>query len=128
MVTTILSFLTASQLTPPMFLLCSLNTSSLLNWQQFNLQDTNVPGLHLHQTSSSRWASAASRSAASAVSDIPRNLGFRSCQHPPAGTAVSATCHHTVVLNLLTNCSYSDTIIKVTKKFPKRSSPLSQKP
>ena len=78
----------------------------------------NVPGLHLHQTSSSRWPSAASRSAASAVSHIPRNLGFHSCQHPPVGTAASATCHHTVVLNLPIDYSYqsySVTIIKVTK-------------
>jgi len=121
----------ASKLTLPTILLCSLNTSSLLNCQQLDLHDSNVPGLHLHQTSSSLWASAVSRSAASAVSDIPQNLGFHSCQHLPVGTAVSATCHHTAVLNLLIDYSYqqySATIIKVTKKFPKRSSPLSQQP
>ena len=131
MVTTSSTFLTASQLTRPEILLCSFNTSSLLNWQQLDLHDSNVPCLHLHQTASSRWPSAASRSAASAVSDIPRNLGFRSCRRPPVGTAVSATCHHTVVLNFPTDCSYqsySVTVIKITEKFTKRSSPLSQKP
>jgi hypothetical protein len=98
-----------------------LNTSSLFNWQQFDLHDTIVPGLRLHQTSPSQCVLAASRSAASAVSDIPRNLGSHSCHHLPLGTAVSATCHHTILLNLLINYSYQSyraTIIKATKKYP----------